>query len=82
MKTFLRIGLLLGLAGVSACLGYSAPAPGSAKLTFRRVFNPAPRNCSNYRAAGFDAATHEIRQLDEDAGASPFRWARHCARRC
>ena len=74
MKTsFLRIALLFGLAAVSACTAYSAPAPGSAKLTFRRVFkSSSPEFVQIAVQQDSDTSTYEIRQLDEDAGASPL----------
>src|SRR6266446_5253086 len=72
--SLLRIGLLLGLAGVSACTAYSAPVPGSAKLTFRRVFkSSSPEFVQITVQQDSDTATYEIRQLDEDAGASAFQ---------
>jgi hypothetical protein len=75
MKTsFLRFGLLIGLACVSACATYSAPAPAGAKLTFRRVFkSSSPEFIEIALREDSDTAAYEIRQLDEDAGPSPFQ---------
>src|SRR6266852_163427 len=75
MKTsLLHIGLLLGLAGLPACTAHCAPAPGSPKLTFRRVFkSSSPEFVQITVQQDADTATYEIRQLDEDAGASAFQ---------
>lgn len=73
MRTsLLRFGLLLGLASLSACAVDSAPA--SAKLTFRRVFkSSSPEFIEIAVRDDSDTASYEIRQLDEDAGSSPFQ---------
>jgi hypothetical protein len=75
MKTsLLRIGLLIGLASLSAYAAQSAAAPGSTKMTFRRVFkSSSPEFIQITVQQDSDTATYEIRQLDEDAGASPFQ---------
>jgi len=75
MKTsLLRIGLLIGLASLSARATYAAPASGTAKLTFRRVFkSSSPEFVQIAVREDSDTASYEIRQLDEDAGASPFQ---------
>jgi hypothetical protein len=75
MKTsFLRLGLLLGLACVPACAAYSAPAPAGAKLTFRRVFkSSSPEFIEIVVREDSDTAAYEIRQLDEESGPSPFQ---------
>src|SRR5712664_4681938 len=75
MKTSrLRIGLLIGLAFLSAWATHAAPAPGSAKLTVRRVFkSSSPEFVQIAVREDLDTATYEIRQLDEDAGSSPFQ---------
>lgn len=60
------------MGATSAAL--SKPASGSgAKLTFRRVFKSStPEFIEIAVRDDSDAATYEIRQLDEDPGASPF----------
>jgi hypothetical protein len=75
MKTsLLRIGLLIGLVSLSAWAAYAAPAAGTAKLTFRRVFkSSSPEFVQIAVREDSDTASYEIRQLDEDAGASPFQ---------
>ena len=75
MKTFFsRLGLLLGLACMAACAAYSAPGSASAKLTFRRVFkSSSPEFIEIAVREDSDTAAYEIRQLDEDAGPSPFQ---------
>ena len=51
----------------------AAPAPATAKLTFRRIFkSSSPEYIQIVVRDDSDAATYEIRQLDEDPGASPF----------
>jgi hypothetical protein len=74
-KTFLkRVALLLGAACLLASAAYSAPAPSGAKLTFRRVFKgSSPEFIEINVREDSDVAAYEIRQLDEDAGASPFQ---------
>ena len=73
MKTLLRLCLLLGAACLIACEAHSAAAPPAAKLTFRRVFKgSSPEFIEISVREDSDAASYEIRQLDEDAGASPF----------
>ena len=50
----------------------ASPAPGTS-LTYRRVFkSSAPEFIEIVVREDFDTATYEIRQLDEDPGASPF----------
>ena len=59
----------IGLAFLSAWATHAAPAPGSAKLTFRRVFkSSSPEFVQITVREDLDTATYEIRQLDEDAG--------------
>ena len=74
MKTFLlRFFLLIGAACLLACAGYAAPAAPGAKVTFRRVFkSSSPEFIEIVVREDSDTATYEIRQLDEDAGSSPF----------
>jgi hypothetical protein len=75
MRTsFLRLGLLIGLACAAAGAAHSVPAPAGAKLTFRRVFkSSSPEFIEIAVREDSDAAAYEIRQLDEDAGPSPFQ---------
>ena len=55
----------------SACV---VAAPQSAKLTFRRVFpSSTPEFIEITVREDSDAATYEIRQLEEEAGSSPFQ---------
>jgi hypothetical protein len=69
-----RLKFLLALAVLfvssSACV---MAAPQSAKLTFRRVFpSSTPEFIEITVRDDSDAATYEIRQLDEEAGSYPF----------
>jgi hypothetical protein len=75
MRTsLLRLGLWIGLACLAACVTHSAPAPAAAKLTFRRVFkSSSPEFIEIAVREDSDTAAYEIRQLDEDAGPSPFQ---------
>ncbi len=65
--------LLFCLAGLSfASIGVAAE-PTGAKLTYRRVFkSSSPELIEIVLREDSDAATYEIRQLDEEPGASPF----------
>ena len=82
MKTCLiRFVLLAGLASVllsspaeaAASAPSPAPAPAHAKLSYRRIFkSSSPEFIEIVVRDDSDAATFEIRQLDEDPGASPF----------
>lgn len=82
MKTCLmRFILLAGLASVllsspaeaAASAPSSASAPAHAKLSYRRIFkSSSPEFIEIVVRDDSDAATYEIRQLDEDPGASPF----------
>jgi hypothetical protein len=72
--SFLRLGLLISLASMAAGRAYSLPAPSGAKLTFRRVFkSSSPEFIEIAVREDSDTAAYEIRQLDEDAGPSPFQ---------
>lgn len=75
MKTFvLRFLLLLAAVCVTTDTAYSAAAPQGAQLTFRRVFKgSSPEFIEIKLREESDVASYEIRQLDEDAGASPFQ---------
>jgi len=82
MKTSLmRFILLVGLVSVllsspgdaAASVPSSAPAPAHAKLSYRRIFkSSSPEFIEIIVRDDSDAATFEIRQLDEEPGASPF----------
>ncbi len=49
------------------------PGPGAAKVTFRRIFQgSSPEFIEVTVQSDSNAATYEIRQLDEDPGAQPF----------
>ena len=75
MKTsLLRFLLLITLASIAASAALPAPTPAGAKLTFRRVFKgSSPEFIEITVREDSDAAAYEIRQLDEDAGSSPFQ---------
>ena len=69
----LRFLLLIGAAFLAASPNRSAPAPTSAKLTFRRVFKAsAPEFIEIVVREDSDTASYDIRQLDEDPEALPF----------
>src|SRR5208282_6479169 len=82
MKTFpLRFGLLACLASVllnaPADAGNAAavpsPAPAHAKLSYRRIFkSSSPEFIEIIVHDDSDAATFDIRQLEEDPGAAAF----------
>ena len=75
MKTSrLRFLLLMAMASMTAYAALAAPGPAGAKLTFRRVFKgSSPEFIEIIVREDSDVAAYEIRQLDEDAGASPFQ---------
>ena len=75
MKTsLLRFFLLIGVACLAASAALSTPAPSGAKLTFRRVFKGStPEFIEITVRDDSDTAAYEIRQLEEDPGASPFQ---------
>ena len=75
MRTFFsRFFLSLGTACSLACSALPAPADCAAKMTFRRVFKgSSPEFIEITVRADADLASYEIRQLDEDPGASPFQ---------
>ena len=75
MKTSLsRLCLLLGATCLIGSTVIAAPGPPGAKLTFRRVFKgSSPELIELNIREDSDVASYEIRQLDEDAGASPFQ---------
>jgi hypothetical protein len=70
---FFRFFLLLSFVWLPGLPANGAPAPADAKLTFRRIFkSSSPEFIQIVVRDDSDAATYEIRQLDEDPGASPF----------
>jgi hypothetical protein len=75
MKTSrLRFILLMAVASMAASAALAAPTPAGAKLTFRRVFKgSSPEFIEITVREDSDVAAYEIRQLDEDAGSSPFQ---------
>ena len=69
---FLCACLMLSAAPASRPGPSASPAPGTS-LTYRRVFkSSAPEFIEIVVREDSDTATYEIRQLDEDPGASPF----------
>ena len=71
---FLRFFLLAGAACLLAGSALSTPAACEAKLKFRRVFKgSSPEFIEINVREDSDLASYEIRQLDEEAGASPFQ---------
>ena len=71
---FLRLFLVSAATCVMACSALPVPLPFAAKLTFRRVFKgSSPELIEISVREDSDVAGYEIRQLDEDAGASPFQ---------
>ena len=75
MKTSrLRFILLIALASMAAQAALASPEPMGAKLTFRRVFKgSSPEFIEITVREDSDVAAYEIRQLDEDAGSTPFQ---------
>jgi hypothetical protein len=75
MKTSrLRLILVIAVALVTPSTAFPAPAPTGAKLTFRRVFKgSSPEFIEISVREDSEVAAYEIRQLDEDAGSSPFQ---------
>jgi len=82
MKTLLLRFLLLACAAggffgpgvrVAASAAAPSPTPAHAKLSYRRIFkSSSPEFIEIIVHDDTDAATFEIRQLDEDPGAAPF----------
>src|SRR5215467_6911985 len=71
---FLRLFLVSAVACLIGRPTLPAPTPCSAKLTFRRVFKgSSPEFIEISVREDLDVAGYDIRQLDEDAGASPFQ---------
>ena len=72
--SLLRFFLLIGVACLAASAALSTPGPSGAKLTFRRVFKGStPEFIEITVRDDSDTAVYEIRQLEEDPGASPFQ---------
>ena len=82
MKTFFPRFILSALlasspfaspARAAASAAAHAPVPAHAKLSYRRIFkSSSPEFIEIIVQDDTDAATFEIRQLDEDPGAAPF----------
>src|SRR5437764_10838481 len=71
---FLRFFLLAGAACLLAGSALSTPAACEAKLKFRRVFKgSSPKFIEINVREDSDLASYEIRQLDEEAGASTWK---------
>jgi hypothetical protein len=69
LHSLLLAVLLLVCAGAT----YAAPAPEGAKLSFKRTFKSStPEFIEIIVREDTDAATYEIRQLEEDPGSAPF----------
>jgi len=69
LKFFAALAVLF--VGSSTC---AVGAPQSAKLTFRRVFpSSTPEFIEITVIEDSETATYEIRQLEEEAGSSPFQ---------
>jgi hypothetical protein len=65
--------LLIAAACSLASLVHAAPAPAGSRITFRRVFkSSSPELIQIVVRDDSDAATYEIRQLDDDSASSPF----------
>lgn len=75
MKSFFSRSIFLFAVGCLAASAVLAAHPASeAKLTFRRVFKgSSPEYIEIKVREDSDAAAYEIRQLDEDAGATSFQ---------
>jgi hypothetical protein len=77
MLALVASGVLSARAETGASPGTTAPAPANAptyaKLSYRRVFkSSSPEFIEIIVRDDSDAATFEIRQLDEEPGATPF----------
>jgi hypothetical protein len=63
----------MAVASLLACLAHAAPASAGSRMTFRRVFkSSSPEFIQIVVRDDSDAATYEIRQLDDDPASSPF----------
>jgi len=66
--------LLMAVASMAGSAALPGPDPAGAKLTFRRIFKgSSPEFIEITVREDSDVAAYEIRQLDEDAGASAFQ---------
>jgi len=73
-RSIARLWLLLSTACLFVSAIIAVPASADAKLTFRRVFKgSSPELIEISIREDSDVASYEIRQLDEDAGASSFQ---------
>jgi hypothetical protein len=73
LMSLLASGLLNAGARAAAPKPAASPAPANAKLSYRRIFkSSSPEFIEIIVRDDSDAATYEIRQLDEDPGAVPF----------
>lgn len=74
MRTFqLKSLFFAGLLGLCATPSYPATGPTGAKITFRRIFkSSSPEFIEIIVHEDADAASYEIRQLDEDPGSASF----------
>jgi hypothetical protein len=75
LSAWMASGLFSAAAGAAASssMAGTSPAPAHAKLSYRRIFkSSSPEFIEIVIRDDSDAATFEIRQLDEDPGASPF----------
>lgn len=74
LLVFAASGLFQGAAKARPSANAAAPAAAAAKLTYRRVFkSSSPEFIEIVVRDDTDAGTFEIRQLEEDPGASPFQ---------
>ena len=73
LLALLASGLLNAGARAATSRPVASPAPANAKLSYRRIFkSSSPEFIEIIVRDDSDAATYEIRQLDEDPGATPF----------
>jgi hypothetical protein len=73
LLTWLAAAPVSAPANAARSAAAPSPAPAHAKLTYRRVFkSSSPELIEIIVRDDSDAATFEIRQLDEDPGAAPF----------
>ncbi|MGA2098412.1 MAG: hypothetical protein ABSH39_19100 [Candidatus Acidiferrum sp.] len=73
LLALLASGLSSSVALAAAPARAASPAPANAKLSYRRIFkSSSPEFIEIMVRDDSDAASYEIRQLDEDPGATPF----------
>lgn len=71
-RQLLNLALVVGQLFL-ATVSFAAPAPSGSVFTYRRIFKSSvPEFIEIKIPENSDRATFEIRQLDEDPGASPF----------